>query len=269
MRRGTRRPARTGLLGAGLLAVALLAGCADGPTLPKLTDLNPFAEKAVPLPGKRIPVMQAQEVVTGELADGSHPILLPPQRANEDWSQPGGAPNNTLPRHNDQQTPLVKVDWLASSNNTVSITYNYMRWSNPNAIQTPAVLGNVGRNGTDDVRIHSLNGRLTTVFGSGMVNEIRMQWGRDFEYPLDYETARVSKLGRVHFSCGAFFVSTALLHQLLGLEWTEQGDWALYFGTMRLGTLRRIKGRHPRVRFIPVGEVSPMSPDNLSPMSVK
>ncbi len=95
---------------------------------------------------------------------------------------PGGAPNNTLPRHNNQQTPLVKVDWMATARNTVSITYNYMRWSNPNAIQTPAVLGNVGRNGTDDVRIHSLNGRLTTVFRSGIVNEARTQWGKDFEY---------------------------------------------------------------------------------------
>jgi hypothetical protein len=99
-------------------------------------------------------------------------------KAGTDYARsrfPGGAPNNTLPRHNDQQTPLLKVDWLASSRNTVSITYNYMRWSNPNAIQTPAVLGNVGRNGTDDVRIHSLNGRLTTAFHSGLVNETRLQ----------------------------------------------------------------------------------------------
>src|SRR5215831_10703696 len=94
---------------------------------------------------------------------------------------PGGAFNNTLPRHNNQQTPLVKVDWLASARNTVSVTYNYMRWSNPAAIQTPAVLGNIGRNGSDDVRIHSLNGHLTTAFNS-MVNEARAQWGRDFEY---------------------------------------------------------------------------------------
>jgi hypothetical protein len=95
---------------------------------------------------------------------------------------PGGAFNNTLPRHNNQQTVLTKVDWLATSKNTVSITYNYMRWSNLNAIQTPAVLGNIGRNGTDDVRIHSANGRLTTAFSAGLVNEARVQWGRDFEY---------------------------------------------------------------------------------------
>ena len=78
-----------------LPALVALAGCAgDGPTLPKFGDLNPFAEKAVPLPGKRIPVMQTQEVVTGELADASAPITLPPARANQDWAQPGGEANN-------------------------------------------------------------------------------------------------------------------------------------------------------------------------------
>jgi outer membrane protein assembly factor BamB len=80
---------------ASLPALVVLAGCAgDGPTLPKFADLNPFAEKAVPLPGKRIPVMQTQEVVTGELADASAPIMLPPARANQDWAQPGGEANN-------------------------------------------------------------------------------------------------------------------------------------------------------------------------------
>lgn len=86
---------RLGGFGVGMMALVLLAGCAgDGPSLPKLGDLNPFAEKAVPLPGKRIPVMQADKVTTGELADASAPIVLPPPRANQDWAQPGGDPNN-------------------------------------------------------------------------------------------------------------------------------------------------------------------------------
>ena len=51
---------RHSIIGASLSVLALLCGCADGPSLPKLNDINPFAEKAVPLPGKRIPVMQQQ-----------------------------------------------------------------------------------------------------------------------------------------------------------------------------------------------------------------
>ena len=37
-----------------------------------------------------------------------------------------------------------------------------LRDSRQRAIQTPIVLGNVGRNGTDDVRIYSYNARLTS-----------------------------------------------------------------------------------------------------------
>ena len=85
---------RWGVLGGAVAALVLLAGCSGGPSLPKLGDLNPFAEKAVPLPGKRIPVMQAKETVTGELADASAPIVLPPQQVNDSWSQPGGIANN-------------------------------------------------------------------------------------------------------------------------------------------------------------------------------
>lgn len=93
MRGGTRR---SSLIGAGLCSFVLLSGCAgDGPSLPKLANLNPFAEKAVPLPGKRIPVMQAQGPVTGELADAFAPITLPAPRANDNWAQPGGEPNNS------------------------------------------------------------------------------------------------------------------------------------------------------------------------------
>ena len=77
------------------LAGVLLCGCAgEGPSLPKLADINPFKEKQVPLPGKRVPVMAAQERIPGELADGSQAITLPPARANDSWSQAGGQPNN-------------------------------------------------------------------------------------------------------------------------------------------------------------------------------
>ncbi len=83
------------VMGAGLSSLVLLSGCAgDGPSLPKLANLNPFAEKEVPLPGKRISVMQAQGPETGELADASTPIILPAPRANDAWAQPGGESNN-------------------------------------------------------------------------------------------------------------------------------------------------------------------------------
>jgi len=90
-RRGAVR-ARSCLIIVG--AAALLAGCA-GASLPKLNDLNPFKEVQQPLPGKRVPVVQAVDRMGGaELAAADKPIVIPPAVANEDWAQPGGAPSN-------------------------------------------------------------------------------------------------------------------------------------------------------------------------------
>jgi len=47
------------------------------------------------------------------------------------------------------------VDYLIDSSNTLSTFFNYLRSSGERAIQTPIVLPNVGRNGTDDVRIYA------------------------------------------------------------------------------------------------------------------
>lgn len=77
------------------LCLVMLGGCSDSlPSLPKMADINPFKEKEVPLPGRRISVMPEKQGLPGELADASQPIALPEQQANDSWSQPGGAANN-------------------------------------------------------------------------------------------------------------------------------------------------------------------------------
>ncbi|HMN36662.1 MAG TPA: PQQ-binding-like beta-propeller repeat protein [Hyphomicrobium sp.] len=83
-------------VGAVLIAPAIvLAACAsDGPSLPKISDLNPFKEKATPLPGRRIPVVETTDSIASNLALADQPIILPPQRANESWPQSGGEANN-------------------------------------------------------------------------------------------------------------------------------------------------------------------------------
>jgi outer membrane protein assembly factor BamB len=91
--------ARLCAAGAAAAVALLLSACSDMtaglslPSGPKLSDLNPFAEKEVPLPGKRISVMQ-KENVTGDLASADRPIALPAQRQNVDWTQPGGYASN-------------------------------------------------------------------------------------------------------------------------------------------------------------------------------
>ncbi|MEO1281123.1 MAG: PQQ-binding-like beta-propeller repeat protein [Pseudomonadota bacterium] len=74
-----------------------LAGCGGGlPTLPKISQLNPFQEVQKPLPGRRRPVLQtnATAAVPSELASADTSIVLAPQSANDAWSQPGGTPGN-------------------------------------------------------------------------------------------------------------------------------------------------------------------------------
>lgn len=83
------------LLLCGVSLSFILGGCADSlPTLPKVSDLNPFKEKQIPLPGKRTSLAQTQDKSLGEIADGSEPVVLPPPHANTAWAQPGGEANN-------------------------------------------------------------------------------------------------------------------------------------------------------------------------------
>jgi outer membrane protein assembly factor BamB len=105
-----------------MLLAAGLSGCSDSlPSMPKITDLNPFAEKQQPLPGKRIAVMQASDKVGGaELASADRPVVLPPPHANDSWTQPGGLPNNA-PGHL-ALASTVRQAWSADAG-TGSSTY--------------------------------------------------------------------------------------------------------------------------------------------------
>ena len=98
-----------------LATVATLAGCASSEesfNLPSINDINPFAEKQVPLPGKRVAVLQ-QDNKIGELAAADGPIQLPPERANDTWSQPGGTSTNA-PGHLVAPRAL-KTAWQANA----------------------------------------------------------------------------------------------------------------------------------------------------------
>lgn len=91
---GGTRGFRGAAIAAALVGL-LVSGCSGGlPSLPKIGDLNPFAEKPKPLPGTRVPVMQTTEKIHGELASADKPIVLPAIHVNDAWTQPGGQPNN-------------------------------------------------------------------------------------------------------------------------------------------------------------------------------
>lgn len=100
---------------AAILVPVLLAGCAESlPSLPRLADLNPFATKEPPLPGKRIPVLAESQVgAVSELAAADRPMSLPPFVGNESWTQPGGNAQNA-PGHI-ALNPTVRVAWTSNA----------------------------------------------------------------------------------------------------------------------------------------------------------
>jgi len=123
---------------------------------------------------------------------------------------PGGAPGNVLPRRFDQILFLTKFDWTINQSNTASLTYNYLNAQNENGIQTPIVLGNVGRNGSDDVRINSTNLRVTSIITSKLINEFRTQIARDFEYQFGNEPPPQVFVGGFSYGRASFLERPAL-----------------------------------------------------------
>jgi outer membrane protein assembly factor BamB len=102
-------------LGAILVVTGLMAGCSDSlPSLPKVSELNPFKETTPPLPGKRIAVLPATEKSVGELAEASGPLTLPPPRLNEAWPQSGGEANGA-PGHLALSGSDLRQAWSASA----------------------------------------------------------------------------------------------------------------------------------------------------------
>jgi len=86
------------------------------------------------------------------------------------------------PRTGDQTIYLPKIDWQINDKNLFSITYNRMRWESPNGIQTQAVnLRSRSNFGDDFVSVDSVNVRLQSTISTNMLNELRFQYGRDFE----------------------------------------------------------------------------------------
>lgn len=90
---GGLRALSTGLM---ISLIPLLSGCSGGGlSLPSMSSLNPFAKKEVKLPGTRVAVLKRSDNLMSNLASASNPIVLPPQQANQDWSQPGGVASNS------------------------------------------------------------------------------------------------------------------------------------------------------------------------------
>ncbi len=89
----------------------------------------------------------------------------------------------TVPRRGDQLILLPKIDWNITQKHHASFTYNRLRWNSPGGIQTGAtVTRGVESFGNDDVKNDWGIARLTSTISPTITNELRYQYGRDFEF---------------------------------------------------------------------------------------
>lgn len=95
-----------------------------------------------------------------------------------------------VPRRGDQRLLLPKLDWNINSANTLSMTYNRLRWESPAGIQTQATNTRAIDNfGDDFVNVDSFNTRLTSTISPTVLNEFRFQYGRDNEFEFSQPPA--------------------------------------------------------------------------------
>jgi outer membrane receptor protein involved in Fe transport len=88
-----------------------------------------------------------------------------------------------VPRKGNQRLFLPKVDWHINGSNSLTVTYNNLRWNSPAGIQTQAINTRARDNfGDDFVNIDWLTLRLASTISSHLLNEARYQWGRDNEF---------------------------------------------------------------------------------------
>jgi hypothetical protein len=87
------------------------------------------------------------------------------------------------PRYGDQDVYLGKLDYQASTNNHLSVSFNFMDWKAPNDYQgnpTYAVSSS-GQNGNYITHERFLVAHWNSVLSATMVNDLRFQWSRDLE----------------------------------------------------------------------------------------
>ncbi|HEY6254009.1 MAG TPA: TonB-dependent receptor, partial [Candidatus Angelobacter sp.] len=103
----------------------------------------------------------------------------------------------SVPRAGNQNILFPKVDWVINSRNHASFSFNRMRWDSPAGIQTaPTVTRGIASFGNDFVKDTWGVAKLDTMITTNFANEIRFQYGRDFEFefsqpPTPYELANL------------------------------------------------------------------------------
>src|SRR6266849_6177066 len=101
----------------------------------------------------------------------------------------------TVPRTGEQNIIFPKIDWAVTQKNHASFTFNRMRWASPAGIQTQGTnTRGIASFGNDYVKDTWGVAKLVSLLTNSLSNEVRYQYGRDFEFentqtPTAYELA--------------------------------------------------------------------------------
>ncbi len=101
----------------------------------------------------------------------------------------------TVPRREDQQIAFGKIDWQISPSHKLSVQENRVRWSSPGGVRSePVVDRGLASLGNAYGKVDAGVARLVSQWTSHLSNEVRLAYGRDFEYetaqpPLPQEPA--------------------------------------------------------------------------------
>jgi hypothetical protein len=92
------------------------------------------------------------------------------------------------PRRGDQRIIFPKIDAQINDKNTLTVSYNRLRWASPAGLQTQATNTNARHSfGDDFVNVDTLNARLSSTLSSTLLNEARFQYSQDHEFALSQE----------------------------------------------------------------------------------
>jgi Carboxypeptidase regulatory-like domain/TonB dependent receptor len=101
-----------------------------------------------------------------------------------------------VPRTANHQSAMAKLDYHLNSRNTLSLSFNRLRFNSPGGVQTqPVVARGIASFGFDGVKVDTLIARLTSTFGHSMANELRYSWSRDFNYQVPQPPAPGEPVG--------------------------------------------------------------------------
>ncbi|MFZ0820407.1 MAG: TonB-dependent receptor, partial [Candidatus Acidiferrales bacterium] len=146
----------------------------------------------------------------------------------------------TVPRTGDQTIYFPKIDWKPTPNNTITLSYNRLRWNSPFGIQTASVVSRgTDSFGDDFVKGESAQARWTSAIGTSMTNEARFLFSRDFEFeftdpaatgepvsPLTSLSPQIDITGTTSFTFGApDFLQRAALPDEHRYQFADSFGW--------------------------------------------